>query len=194
MEAPPVSVVTTPAVTANGGAAEDPRPREEQEEQPADWSEGAGGRGHASGGERGNESGERRGPSCSASAAEPAYSAAMMIVSLITLFILGADAAEPTSLRLIRRAAPTHVERFKFGGTVPAGFHVTAEPRYAALGAGVAVFGVDARVEPLQSVDGKAAARALETRYISTYEKLFGVKPGDVDATGRGTPCPPSRG
>ena len=49
-------------------------------------------------------------------------------------------------------------------------------------------YGIDARVEPLQSVDGKAAARALETRYISTYEKLFGVKPGYVDATGTWVP------
>ena len=67
----------------------------------------------------------------------------MMTVSLISLLILGSDAAaEPTAPRLIRRADPTHVERYRFEGTVPAGFHVMAEPRFAALGAGVAVFGV----------------------------------------------------
>lgn len=44
--------------------------------------------------------------------------------------------------------------------------------------------GLDTVVEPLRTVEGKAAAKALETRYIETYEKVFGIKPGYVDDAG----------
>jgi hypothetical protein len=37
--------------------------------------------------------------------------------------------------------------------------------------------GIDTDVVPLRTVQGKAAARALETRYIDTYERMFGSKP-----------------
>jgi hypothetical protein len=36
--------------------------------------------------------------------------------------------------------------------------------------------GLDTVVEHLRTVEGKAAAKALETRYIETYEKVFGMK------------------
>jgi hypothetical protein len=38
--------------------------------------------------------------------------------------------------------------------------------------------GLETVVEPLKTVEGKRAARALESRYIDTFEKLFGTKPG----------------
>jgi hypothetical protein len=37
--------------------------------------------------------------------------------------------------------------------------------------------GMDIRVELLQTVDGKNAARQLERRYIETYERIFGRRP-----------------
>jgi RHS repeat-associated protein len=42
--------------------------------------------------------------------------------------------------------------------------------------------GLDTVVEHLRTVEGKAAARALETRYIRTYDKLFGHRPGFAGA------------
>jgi len=45
-------------------------------------------------------------------------------------------------------------------------------------------YGLDTFVVPLRTVEGKAAARALETRYINTYDKVFGFKPGYVDDAG----------
>ena len=45
-------------------------------------------------------------------------------------------------------------------------------------------YGLNTVVEYLRTVDGKAAAKALETRYIKTYEKAFGIKPGFIDANG----------
>ena len=38
-------------------------------------------------------------------------------------------------------------------------------------------FGIDVVVTPLRRVEGKAAVKALETRYIKTYEKVFGRRP-----------------
>jgi RHS repeat-associated protein len=46
-------------------------------------------------------------------------------------------------------------------------------------------YGLDTYVERLRTVEGKRAARALETRYITTYERIFGFRPGYVDDTGR---------
>jgi hypothetical protein len=45
-------------------------------------------------------------------------------------------------------------------------------------------FGLDTYVELLKTVDGKRAAKVLETKYIKTYEKIFGNKPGFTDASG----------
>ncbi len=45
-------------------------------------------------------------------------------------------------------------------------------------------YGLDTIVQHLKTIDGKAAARALETKYIRTYEKTFGFKPGYVDEAG----------
>ena len=45
-------------------------------------------------------------------------------------------------------------------------------------------YGLDTVFEHLRTVEGKAAARALETRYIRTYEKLFGHRPGFSGAEG----------
>lgn len=45
-------------------------------------------------------------------------------------------------------------------------------------------FGLKADVQLLRTVEGKAAAKALETRYIKTFEKAFGTKPGFMDESG----------
>ena len=44
--------------------------------------------------------------------------------------------------------------------------------------------GIKAYMEELRTVEGKAAARPIESRYISTYEKVFGKRPGFEDADG----------
>lgn len=44
--------------------------------------------------------------------------------------------------------------------------------------------GLDPVVEHLRTVEGKSAGKKLETRYIESYEKVFGIKPGYVDDTG----------
>ena len=49
-------------------------------------------------------------------------------------------------------------------------------------------YGLETRVEHLKAVQGKGAARTLESRYIRTYEKLFGHKPGYVDPSGTFVP------
>ena len=41
-------------------------------------------------------------------------------------------------------------------------------------------YGLQTRVEFLRAVEGEAPARSLETRYIKTYEKVFGIRPGYV--------------
>ncbi len=43
-------------------------------------------------------------------------------------------------------------------------------------------------VEHLRTVKGKADAKALESRYIKTYEKIHGFKPGYVDEEGNFIP------
>ena len=45
-------------------------------------------------------------------------------------------------------------------------------------------YGLDVIVRRLRTVEGKGAAKALETRYIKTYEKMFGIRPGFVDENG----------
>jgi hypothetical protein len=45
-------------------------------------------------------------------------------------------------------------------------------------------YGLNTYVEHLRTVEGKQAARALETRYIMTYEKVFGFRPGFVNDAG----------
>ena len=37
--------------------------------------------------------------------------------------------------------------------------------------------GMDIEVDLLRTVDGKANARALETRYIDTFNRVFGQRP-----------------
>ena len=37
--------------------------------------------------------------------------------------------------------------------------------------------GIDVDVELLRSLEGKAAARALESRYIDSYRRIFGKRP-----------------
>jgi RHS repeat-associated protein len=46
-------------------------------------------------------------------------------------------------------------------------------------------YGLDVVVKKLKTVEGKEAAKVLETRYIKTYEKLFGHKPGFYDKNGQ---------
>jgi hypothetical protein len=46
-------------------------------------------------------------------------------------------------------------------------------------------YGLSTRVQLLRTVESKAAAKALESRYIQTYEKIYDIKPGFVDANGR---------
>jgi len=46
-------------------------------------------------------------------------------------------------------------------------------------------YGLPTVVEPLWvDIAGKASAKLIETRYIRTYEKVFGHKPGFYDAKG----------
>jgi hypothetical protein len=40
-----------------------------------------------------------------------------------------------------------------------------------------AKLGIDIDVELLDTVDGKVAAKLLETRYIETFERVFGSRP-----------------
>jgi RHS repeat-associated protein len=54
-------------------------------------------------------------------------------------------------------------------------------------------YGLDAIVEPLRTLEGKSAAKALESRYIKTYEKIFGFKPGYVDDVGNFIPIQKTR-
>jgi RHS repeat-associated protein len=37
--------------------------------------------------------------------------------------------------------------------------------------------GIDVDIQPLRTVEGKAAARQIETKYITTFERLFGHRP-----------------
>jgi hypothetical protein len=37
--------------------------------------------------------------------------------------------------------------------------------------------GIDTETVPLRTVEGKAAAKALETRYIQTYRRIYGQRP-----------------
>jgi len=48
--------------------------------------------------------------------------------------------------------------------------------------------GLDTIVEHLKTKEGKAAAKELETKYIKTYEKIFGFKPGYTNSTGEFIP------
>jgi RHS repeat-associated protein len=45
-------------------------------------------------------------------------------------------------------------------------------------------YGLDTYVEHLRTVEGKRAAKILETRYITTYERLFGFRPGYINDAG----------
>ena len=47
-----------------------------------------------------------------------------------------------------------------------------------------AEYGLDTVVEHRRTVEGKGAAKRLETRYIDTYEKIYGFKPGFIDSNG----------
>ena len=40
-----------------------------------------------------------------------------------------------------------------------------------------AKLGIDIDVDLLRSIEGKAAARSLESRYIETYMRIFGQRP-----------------
>lgn len=45
-------------------------------------------------------------------------------------------------------------------------------------------YGIETFTDQLSTVEGKAAAKTSETKYIDTYEKVFGRKPGFEDASG----------
>lgn len=45
-------------------------------------------------------------------------------------------------------------------------------------------YGLESFAEPLRTVEGKAAGKTTETKYIDYYEKVFGKKPGFEDASG----------
>jgi len=49
-------------------------------------------------------------------------------------------------------------------------------------------YGLEVEVVWLRTVEGKEAAKVLETRFIQTYEKVFGFKPGFVDEAGNFIP------
>jgi hypothetical protein len=49
--------------------------------------------------------------------------------------------------------------------------------RFAEHQRAYATRGMDIEVQLLRSVDGKGAARALESRYIDTYMRIFGKRP-----------------
>jgi hypothetical protein len=53
--------------------------------------------------------------------------------------------------------------------------------------------GLDTIVEHLRTIEGKAAAKALESRYIDAYEKAFGFKPGYIDGAGNFVPIQKTR-
>ena len=53
--------------------------------------------------------------------------------------------------------------------------------------------GLDIAVEHVRTVEGKAAAKKLEIRYIDIYEKLYRNRPGYVDDTGQFVPIQKSR-
>jgi len=45
-------------------------------------------------------------------------------------------------------------------------------------------YGLETEIESLGTFEGKSLAKAMETRYIRTYEKVFGHKPGFFDEHG----------
>jgi hypothetical protein len=82
----------------------------------------------------------------------------------------GLAAIGPHDVYAIRDAATGQVLHF---GETGRGYLT----RFAEHQRDVARLGIDIDVELLSTVEGKAAAKALETRYITTYRRVFGSRP-----------------
>jgi hypothetical protein len=91
------------------------------------------------------------------------------------------DATGPHDLYVIREADTNQILHF---GETGRGFETRGKEWKRMI---KNVYGLRTNVEYLTTVEGKTAARILETRYINTYEKLFGRKPGFIDAEGKYT-------
>lgn len=87
-------------------------------------------------------------------------------------------AAGPHDIYVIRDAKSGRILHF---GETGRGFEVRGAEWVRKL---KKEYGIDAIIEHVRTVDGKAAAKTLETRYVMTYEKICGTKPGFIDDAG----------
>lgn len=88
------------------------------------------------------------------------------------------DSTGPHDVYVIRDATTGRVYHF---GETGRGFEVRGAEWRRQL---EKKHGLQTVVEHLATVEGKRAAKQLETRYINTYEKVYGFKPGFVDNSG----------
>jgi hypothetical protein len=88
------------------------------------------------------------------------------------------DATGPHDLYVIRQKGTDQILHF---GETGRGYQIRGDEWSKHL---KNEYGLETYVDLLKTVEGKRAAKVLETKYIKTYEKIFGHKPGFTDANG----------
>jgi hypothetical protein len=92
------------------------------------------------------------------------------------------EASGPHDVYVIRDARTGRIYHF---GETGRGFDVRGGYWIAKL---KKEYKLDTVVEHLKTVEGKQAAKELESKYIQTYERIYGFKPGFEDANGNFVP------